>query len=162
MRKDMKQLKCTNMGLSLCSYDQVFLEKSYYWLNDVEVQKNMDINYVITHEGQEIWYNNLKKRTDYKIWGLKYCNISIGACGFRNLCGVSGKITMYIGEKEYWGRGFGCGIISLLEQEAKKMGLKYIYAKVLQNNIPSFKSFLKLGYIIENSDLKFYYLKKIL
>lgn len=147
------------MGLQLCKFDEIFLEKSYYWLNDPEIQALMNINKSITRESQREWFQGLESRTDYKIWGVKYYDIPIGAAGFRNISDISGEITMYIGDKQYWG-GLGKPLLLLLEHKAKDMAFKVLYAKVLKENVRSFKSFQSSGYELIGSDAKFNYIQK--
>lgn len=149
------------MELLLCEFDKIFLDKSYYWLNDSEIQLGMDIHRPITRDEQELWFSHLHERTDYKIWGIMLGDVPIGACGFRNLCdATSGEITLYIGEKDHRGGGNGKNVLSLLEAKAKELNLKFLNAKVLHSNTRSLNLFHSKGYLIYNSDSKFIYLTK--
>lgn len=147
------------MSIYLCEYNRKFLEKSYFWLNDPIIQKNMNINKEITREDQELWYNTLSNRKDYKIWGISFDDKPIGACGFRNISDKTGEITIYIGEKDYWG-GTGSIALELLEKKAIDLDLQILFAKVLKDNNRSYKLFLKKGFNYWDDNGDFYVLKK--
>lgn len=96
----------TNMSckVSLCEFDYDFLKRSWKWLNDPY------INYYsatgpITRKGQLEWFNSLQERSDYVIWGVKYQNIPIGACGLKNIKEGQAEYWGYIGKKELYGGG---------------------------------------------------------
>lgn len=147
------------MSIHLCEYNRVFLEKSYFWLNDPILQKNMNINKEISREDQELWYSTLPNREDYKIWGISFDDKPIGACGFRNILNKSGEITIYIGEKDYWG-GTGSIVLELLEKKAIDLNLQFLFAKVLKDNNRSYKLFKKKGFNYCGDNGDFYVLKK--
>lgn len=147
------------MNIKLCEYNRIFLDKSYFWLNDPILQKSMNINKTITRADQELWYNSLSNRNDYKIWGILDDDKPIGACGFRNITKNSGEITIYIGDKEYWG-GTGSIVLGLLEKKATNLKLQILYAKVLKNNIRSYKLFINRGFDCCGDNEDFYILKK--
>ena len=156
----MKQLKCNNEeSFLLCEYDCVFLDKSFVWLNDPELQKGMDIHKKITREEQEKWFATLPHRNDYKIWGIKCADEPIGACGFRNITKTTGEITIFIGEKKYWG-GAGKQILSLLENKASEMSFEYIFAKILRSNNRSKNLFYHRGFVEYGNDEKFILMQK--
>ncbi len=147
------------MDIHLSEYNRIFLEKSYFWLNDPILQKNMNINKTITIEDQELWYESLPDRTDYKIWGILFDDKPIGACGFRNIKDNSGEITIYIGDKEYWG-GTGSIVLGLLEEKAIDLNLKTLFAKILKSNSRSYKLFINKGFNCCGDNEDFYILKK--
>jgi carbamoyl-phosphate synthase large subunit len=149
-------------SVTLTVFSDVFLKKSFYWLNDEEIRKDMDIQYNITHEMQSKWFEGLPSRTDYKIWGLECNGLPIGACGFRNISDQQGELTCYIGEPEYREKGISEMMIKLLEQKAVDLGLKQIKLKVLITNKRAYLLFTKCGFREFQRDDKFIKMTKTL
>lgn len=95
------------MALSLVSFDNLYLDRSWVWLNDPYV-KYYTNSKTITKEDQLNWFNSLPTQSKYKIWGLSADNIPIGVCGFKiqedeHIAEYWG----YIGEADYRGKGLG-------------------------------------------------------
>lgn len=55
-------------------------------------------------------------------------------------------ISILIGEKKYWGKGYGQQAMGLLEDQCKKMGYKKIELGVFRFNERAHKMYKKLGY----------------
>lgn len=144
--------------LTLESFSRVFLEKSFQWCNDPEIQELIDGRPVIK-EDQERWYKSLPGRKDYKIWGLSCNGVPIGSCGLKDIDESSAEYFGYIGEKSYWG-GLGAKLVSLVEDEVKIMNLSRIYLKVLLSNPRAKHLYEKLLYIEYKKDERFAYYYK--
>ena len=146
--------------LKLEPFSRVFLEKSFQWCNDPEIQELID-GCPVTKEQQESWYATLPLRNDYKIWGLSCNGTPIGSCGLKDIDEKSAEYFGYIGEKEYWG-GLGAKLVSLVQAKVRKMHLSRIYLKVLFSNPRAKHLYEKLSYIEYKKDDKFaYYYKDI-
>jgi RimJ/RimL family protein N-acetyltransferase len=111
--------------LVLCEFNKVFLKMTWKWLNDPEI-KQLTNSADFTIEDQKKWFNGLKNKQDYKIWGLTYHKKPVGVCGIKNITQNDCEYWGYIGEKEYWGRGFGSAILEYMEYEARKLILRSI------------------------------------
>lgn len=144
--------------ISLATFDEVFLEKSFKWLNDPEILLLID-GVPVTKENQWEWFNNLPQREDYRIWGLICNDTPIGVMGLRHITKLEAEFFCYVGEKDYWG---GCGrpIILLAEAEAKAMGLKELWLRVLRDNQRAKKVYENIGFIQYKNDTRFYFMKK--
>lgn len=147
-----------NKVLTLESFSRVFLEKSFYWCNDPEIQELID-GRPVNKEEQEKWYKTLPLRKDYMIWGLSCDGVPIGSCGLKDINEYSAEYFGYIGEKSYWG-GLGSKLLALVETEAKQMHLSRIYLKVLFSNLRAKHLYEKLSYIEYKSDDRFVYYYK--
>ena len=84
-------------------YDHTFCELSWQWLNDPEI-KRLTLTPDFSREQQITWFNTLNIRTDYKIWGINYSNIHIGAIGIKHIDLKEKKAEYfgYIGNKQLW------------------------------------------------------------
>ena len=132
--------------LQLVEYDRGFLDMSWIWLNDKQL-KYLTMTPEFSREEQQAFFKNLPKRKDYFIKGVTYKEIPIGACGLKNIAGDQAELWLYIGDKEYWGKGLGEKIMLLLEREAVNLNVRKIYLKVLEENKAAIGLYKKLSYI---------------
>lgn len=144
--------------VSLATFNEVFLEKSFKWLNDPEILSLID-GVPVTKEGQREWFNSLPQREDYRIWGLICNDTPIGVMGLRHITESEAEFFCYVGEKEFWG-GCGVPIIHLAEAESKSMGIKELWLRVLFDNPRAKKLYDNMGYVEYYTDSKFYYMRK--
>ncbi|WP_300598778.1 GNAT family N-acetyltransferase [Niabella sp.] len=132
-------------AIRLESYNEVYLEKSWHWLNDPEI-KCLTNTRSFTKDDQQKWFHALAGRSDYKLWGVSYNAIPIGVFGIKNIENGSGEYWGYIGEKEYWGKGLGPVIIGAIIDQAKQLNLKRLYLKVIGENVRAIKLYRKMGF----------------
>lgn len=136
--------------MSLCDFSVIFLEKSFCWLNDPEIQYLTDTKPVTKMEQIE-WYQGLNKRKDYKVYGVLFNQIPIGVCGIKHIAGGVGEYFGYIGEKDYWG-GSGTQMMILIEEKAKTLGIKKLTLRVLKNNERAIALYEKMSYKVASID----------
>lgn len=132
------------MIISFVDYDKEYCELSWGWLNDSEIKK-LTMTPSFTRESQENWFDSLRQRTDYLIWGIECNNKPIGALGMKNIDYVdkSGEYFGYIGEKEYWSKGIGTFMMEYIIKKAMESKLNKIYLKVSKFNERAIKLYLK-------------------
>lgn len=121
------------MKITFVEYNEKFLEKSWKWLNDPEIKK-LTLTRDFTKQEQRIWYNSLKGKGDYLIWGVMSDDFLIGVCGLKNITDSYGEYWGYIGDKKFWGKGIGNQILSFILEKAIEKGLESIYLKVSELN----------------------------
>lgn len=131
--------------IKVLEFDISFLNKSWKWLNDEELQK-LIISPRISKKQQEEWFYSLKNKKNYYIKGIEYNGEKIGVLGLKNITQNKGEYFGYIGEREYWGLGIGKAMLKYIEEYSRKIKLKKIYLKVLKNNQRAFFLYKKLGY----------------
>lgn len=134
--------------LRAVSYDRRFLEKSWMWLQDPEVQR-LTMTPPLTRETQESWFASLPGRIDYMIWGIESNDEPIGAVGIKNIAGDSGEYWGYIGEKRYWERGIGRWMISLAVQYAREAGLRQLTLRVSRENERAIRLYRRCGFLLD-------------
>lgn len=133
------------LALSLVSYNEIFLEKSWGWLNDKEI-KYLTMTPDFTREEQKSFFSSLKDRKNYYIYGVNYNDIPIGACGLKNVVNNAAELWLYIGEKDYWHKGLGKVLMHKLEKQARLIGLEKLYLKVLNENKRAIKLYNLTNY----------------
>lgn len=120
--------------VKLRAYKEDDIEKAVEFINDEEVKKLMDSNipFPMTKWQEEEWVRSRKANTDFTydfaIEDLKTGKY-IGGCSI-NECDVKNRtcvVGIMIGEKEYWGKGYG--------SDALKVLIKFIFEEVNMNKI---------------------------
>ena len=136
------------MKIQLCPFNKIFLDLSYVWLHDTEI-KYLTNSSDFTKEEQKVWFETLKDRKDYVIWGIKADGLPIGVCGIKNISDSEAEYWGYIGDKMYWGLGIGKEIMRLIEDEARELKISSIWLKVINCNKRAIDLYEKHGYIFE-------------
>ena len=129
----------------LVQYNSIFLEYSWTWLNDSEIKRltrTPDFN----KNDQRKWFESLKNQENYKIWGIDFEQIHLGACGLKNITDTDCEYWGYIGEKEYWGRGIGTCILYRLIDYCRKKGMASMWLIVSKENSRAINLYSKFGF----------------
>jgi len=120
------------------------------WLNDTEVNQYLDTKGATLNEIKKyILIKNKKK--DALLFGIfvKENNRHIGTIKLDPIDRNLNKATtaIMIGDKEYWGKGFGGDAIILLSEYGfVELGLQEIWLGVKCANIAAIKSYSKIGF----------------
>ena len=138
--------RCVKYMLTFTAYDEHFLAMSWNWLNDPEI-KHLTDTPSFTEEDQAAWFQGLRMRTDYKVWGMQLGERKIGVVGLKNICKVSAEYFGYIGEKDLWGRGLGAEMLAYAETQGAALGISVILAKVMADNSRAYKLFKSAGFV---------------
>ncbi len=132
--------------LEIVKYTEEFLPLSWKWLNDSEM-KNLTMTPDFSKEDQINFFNSLSSRKNYKIFGIEFDGIKIGACGLKNIEQNRSEYWGYIGEKEYWGKGLGKEILTKMINLAINEKISSVYLKVEKNNYRAIKLYEKFGFV---------------
>jgi RimJ/RimL family protein N-acetyltransferase len=126
-------------------------EKFTEWLNDLEVTINLTFyNRIINTENEKTFLGKLSQEHNYSIID-KETNELIGNCGYVHLdhLNQTGEIGIFIGNKNYWNRGYGTEALTLLlDYGFKALNLHNIGLTVLSFNKRAIKSYEKVGFKI--------------
>ncbi len=127
------------------------------WINDEEVRKTLIIaDFPISVVSTEQWLRKVSldsSRKDFIIF-LKSDNAAIGFAGLKRIDYRSFKAESYmgIGEKEYWGKGYGFEIKkAILNYSFNHLRLNKVYSHHLSDNLPMININLKLGGRLEGT-----------
>lgn len=132
--------------VELVPFDKRFFDKSRLWLEDEEVNRLTDTGELPAESDRLKWFESLPSKNDYLIWGVACEEEPIGACGLKNIQGSNAEYWGYIGEKTYWGKGFGSSMLKGVEQKAKELNLDELYLTVLVENNRAIGLYRKNGY----------------
>jgi RimJ/RimL family protein N-acetyltransferase len=147
------------MEIKLVDYTVDYLKLSWKWLNDPEI-KALTNTPDFSHDQQLKWFNSLASKQDYFIRGIEFSNTKIGVCGLKKITQSDAEYWGYIGEKKYWGQGYGSVILKIIEQKAIQLQLKSIWLTVLLSNTNAIKLYHKNGFILESKEEHFQTMRK--
>lgn len=134
-----------NFNITFGEYNEVFLQKSWEWLNN-PIIKNLTNTPNFTKEEQMSWFQTLKNKKDYFIRGVYLNNIPIGVVGLKKINNIDAEYWGYIGESNFWGQGIGSQMMNFAIKKAKDLSLQKIYLTVLNNNQRAKKLYQKFGF----------------
>ena len=149
-------------SLKLVPYDRGFLDMSWIWLNDPEIRR-LTMTPSFTKMQQVDFFNGLDDRDGYVIFGVSLNKKKIGACGLKSFRDGMAELWLYIGDKDFWGKGIGKNILLQLEEKAKEIGLMGLFLNVSKENISAQKLYLKSGFYFldEGDEVQAYMMKKV-
>jgi len=126
-------------------------DKFCEWLNDPEVTRNLVMySGVISAVTEKSILENLSKTHTYSIIDIESNNL-IGNCGYMNIDNLNqtADAGIFIGDKNYWNRGYGTEALSLLADYGfKALNLHNIFLKVYSFNKRAIRSYEKVGFKI--------------
>ena len=127
------------------------LEKFTEWLNDLEVTVNL-VHYpqIISLESEKEILGRIAKSHTYSIIENE-TNELIGNCGYSDLDHINqiGEVGIFIGNKNYWNKGYGKEALSLLiDYGFKALNLHNIGLRVFSFNERAKRMYEKIGFKI--------------
>ena len=108
-------------AIDFVEYDTTFLNLSWDWLNDPEIKFLTDTP-DFSRDQQLSWFEGLKNRSDYKVWGIRIGAERIGVCGLKNITNSSAEYFGYIADKSFWAKDLVNFCSSLLVKRQLKWG----------------------------------------
>jgi len=133
----------------LSPIDENDAEKFTEWLNDLEVTVNLQLyQRAINVESEKTFLSNLSKDHNYSIIDIK-TNRLIGNCGFFGIDNLNqtAEAGIFIGNKEYWNKGYGTeALMLLLDYGFKALNLYNIELRVYGFNDRAIRSYEKAGF----------------
>lgn len=125
------------------------------WLNDPDVNQYLETRHTVQTIKLCIDFINQCNNDDTAyLFGIfiKETNQHIGnvKIGFINNTYKRGQVSLFIGEKKYWGQGYSKELIRAVTKYGfEVLGLHRMEAGCYEDNLGSLKVFLKAGYIVE-------------
>jgi RimJ/RimL family protein N-acetyltransferase len=119
------------------------------WLNSEEVFKYLLTGTnIISFESEKEVLLRLSKEHVYGIVDIE-SEILIGNVGLININHIhkTSEVGIFIGNKEYWGKGYGTEALQLLiDYSFRILGLENIMLRVFDYNVRARKSYEKVGF----------------
>ncbi|MEM5948041.1 GNAT family N-acetyltransferase [Spirochaetia bacterium 38H-sp] len=141
--------KMTGKNCYLSPINPEDAEKFTTWLNDPEVTRYLKTaTHIISLHGEKEFLQNLAKEHVYTIVDIKTDN-PIGTVGLAQMDHINrtAEIGIFIGDKNYWGKGYGTEAMSLLLDYAfKTLDLYSIFLRVYEYNERAIRSYKKIGF----------------
>jgi len=125
-------------------------EKYTSWVNDMEVGVGMifSASLITAEKEKELLERLAQSEYNFAIVDKENDNL-IGNVGFPRIDKINhvGEIGIFIGNKDYWGKGYGVEAIKLiLDFGFSILNLHNIYLKVYEYNKPAIKCYKKAGF----------------
>lgn len=133
------------------------------WINDPDVRVFLKGSYPLSELAEERWIEEkLKKENDFTL-GIVDTKTSklIGTMGLHQILRIHGTALTgaLIGEKSYWGKGYGSDAkMALLDWAFNTLNLRKICSRVIAFNERSYAYSKKCGYV-EEARLKDHYFR---
>ena len=121
------------------------------WINDSEVTQFLERTMPMMHATEEKWIDGLAgSKTDIVLLIVTNTGEPIGVMGIHGMNWIDGTATTgaFIGEKEYWGKGFGTDAkMILLNYAFNILNLRKICSRVYAFNVRSIAYSKHCGYV---------------
>lgn len=137
-------------------------ELAYKWLNDEEILGQIGFIFPPTSEFIRRWLETGMSGDAQRHFTIMNAAVPIGFIGIRGINWQSrnGELWIFIGDKNYWGKGFGKESINILVHFAfEELALYRLWAEVFSFNMAAIKMFQKAGFLQEGVWRKSYYHK---
>lgn len=147
--------------MSLYAGDKVYLravergdiERGHRWINDWEVRQYLMPGpaYPISVDEEQKWFESTVHPSDGRSFAIVTVDgdVHIGNCGFHRLDWKNRKaeIGIMIGEKTYWGKGYGTDALRvLLRVGFDELNLNRLSLHVYAFNIRAIAAYEKVGF----------------
>ena len=133
------------------------VEKISIWANDPEVTRFLSMTMPLTGGQEEGWIESLSKDDRNIVLAIEVDGEHIGNMGIHGIDWVHRTATTgaMIGEKDYWGKGYGTDAkMILLDYAFNTLGLRKICSSVYEFNKRSLQYNLHCGYKVEGRKKK--------
>jgi len=153
MAEDKKLVFLTGRLVNLCPFTKGDIPLVTRWINDQEVREFVLGIFPQTEKQEEDWFNKLGSDDKNVVLGIKTKEgVLIGIIGIHKIDWINRVATTgaLIGEKEFWGKGFGTDAkMILLHYAFNTLNLRKILSNVIAFNKRSLQYSLHCGYQIE-------------
>ncbi len=123
------------------------------WVNDAEVRHYLKRYMPVSRQAEEEWFDGLAKKPNDLVFAIE--TLEGKFIGTMGLLGIHWKDRFatsgaMIGEKDYWGKGYGTDAkMALLDYAFNALNLRKVCSTVISYNKRSLRCLLRCGYKIE-------------
>ncbi|MBU0610221.1 MAG: GNAT family N-acetyltransferase [Armatimonadetes bacterium] len=137
----------------LRALEQTDLETLHRWMNDAEVVHFLGRRFPISALEEQRWLEREHDPTKELVLGIAVPEGRlIGSCGLHqiNPCNHNAHVGIMIGEKEYWGQGYGTdALVTLCAFGFAEMNLHRVCLHVFDFNPRGIRCYEKVGFVQE-------------
>ena len=141
----------------LRAMERADLPRFVAWLNDPEVTAGLLLYPTLSMDQEEQWYQrNLERPREEQPFIIEVCVgenwLPIGDVGLHNLNWKDrqAEVGIVIGEKAYWGQGYGSDAMRLILRHAfNNLNLHRVVLQVFADNPRAVRSYEKVGFTHE-------------
>ncbi len=127
------------------------------WLNDPEVRQGLVIYLPLSHTEEKKWFTGLAQRpADERPLMIEIRQgegwLPIGDIGLQAIewRARSAEVGILIGEKSYWGQGYGSEAMRLMLKHAfDTLNLNRVFLRVYAHNPRAIRAYEKVGFVHE-------------
>ncbi|HDV4355420.1 TPA: GNAT family N-acetyltransferase [Staphylococcus aureus] len=120
------------------------------WMKNDKLRYLIGTTFPVTELEHENWFQNKMLEKDNRIFVIELeSEAAIGIVGFKNLDWINSnsELFIYIGDENYWGKGFGKEALKLLINFAfSSLNLHMLYLEIFSYNDNATKMYEKLGF----------------
>ena len=140
-----------NLKVHLRPLDKSDLNERYLsWVNDFEVIKYMETGtFPVRMENLEQYYDFMTNSPNHLILAIMVGQEHIGNITLNDINWIHriANLGIMIGDKDYWGKGYGIEAIKLMTQHAfSKLNLHKIWLSLWDDNTAAFMTYKNAGY----------------
>lgn len=143
---------CSN-NIKLSPFSEEYVTLYHSWRNDMEVMQfdQPGFLYPISYQEVSKWHEkiNTYKNSHSFIIIDKETERAIGICAFLNMDykNRNVELSIVIGEKEFWGRGYGKEVMKLMMKIGfEEFNMHKLYLRVMSFNKKAIGMYEKLGF----------------
>ena len=123
----------------------------FQWINNPELIQFTNTFRPVSEAEQRIWFQSLSERKDQIVLGIEARKEErlIGTCGLYAIEWPNRKaeVRIKIGDRSYWGRGYGKEALALLLDFAfQDLNLRKLWLRVLSTNERALKLYKAVGF----------------
>lgn len=150
----MTQIETPNLLLKYLTPNDASSEYAT-WLNDTEINQFLEVRHTThTVDSCKEFIKECENDPNSYLYGIftKSNERHIGnvKVGFINNLYKRGEVSLFIGDKNYWGKGYATEVVRAITQHSvNNLGLTKLEAGCYENNLNSLRVFLKNGYVVE-------------
>ena len=136
---------------------------SVKWRNDPEVFKYTGNTYKneILLETELAWINRVIKNENEYRCAILADDVYVGNIYLTDITSESAEYHIFIGNKDYWGKGVAKqASLQILQYAFQKLKLKFVHLRVNRKNEFAIRLYKKIGFVEESSDENWILMKK--
>lgn len=122
---------------------------SYQWRNDSEIWKytGSKPNRIITADIEKDWLSEVLQRENEKRFAITADDIYIGNIQLTNITKDQAEYHIFIGDKNYWGKGIAqLATYQILHYAKEELKLKDVYLSVRKENANAINTYFKSSF----------------